>query len=140
MLYALYAEHVRFNRSGNQVTLWIGKKNRTGKEIREMAAFVIEQHDRQGSVKLTGDLTAVLVPDLQAGLKEMVNKGARELVFDLASTTMLDSTGMGLLIAAANSVVPNGGTVRVTNVCPDIFRLLQSMRLTTRLNVSGRAE
>jgi hypothetical protein len=32
-----------------------------------------------------------------------------------------------------------GGNVRVTNVCPDIFRLLQSMRLTARLNVSARA-
>jgi serine/threonine-protein kinase RsbW len=140
MLYALYAKRVRFNRSGNQITLWIGRKNQMGKDDCDMAAYVIEQNDRQGSVKLTGDLTAVLVPDLQAGLKEMVNKGARELIFDLGSTTMLDSSGMGLLIAAANSVAPNGGSVRVTNVCPDIFRLLQSMRLTTRLNVSGRAE
>lgn len=139
-LYALYAERVRFNRRGNQITLWVGRKNRMGKEGREMAAYVIEQNDRQGSVRLTGDLTAVQVPDLQAGLKEMVNKGARELVFDLGSTTMLDSSGMGLLIAAANSVARNGGSVRVTNVCPDIFHLLKSMRLTTRLNVSGKAE
>ena len=105
-----------------------------------MADYVFEQKDQQGSVRLTGNLTAVLVPGLQAGLKEMLNKGARELVFDLASTAMLDSSGMGLLIATANSLAPNGGKVRVTNVCPDIFRLLQSMRLTTRLNVSGRAE
>jgi anti-anti-sigma regulatory factor len=53
---------------------------------------------------------------------------------------MLDSSGMGLLIAAANSLAPGGGRIRVTNVSPDIFRLLQSMRLTTRLNVSARAE
>jgi anti-anti-sigma factor len=104
-----------------------------------MTAYVIEQKDQQGSVKLEGDLTAVLVPDLQTDLKEMLNKGARELVFDLASTAMLDSSGMGLLIATANSLAPNGGHIRVTNVCPDIFRLLQSMRLTARLNVSARA-
>jgi anti-sigma regulatory factor (Ser/Thr protein kinase) len=30
-LYALYAERVQFNRCGNQVTLWIRKKNRTRK-------------------------------------------------------------------------------------------------------------
>jgi serine/threonine-protein kinase RsbW len=140
MLYALYADRVRFNRSGNQITLWIGIRDRMGKDDCEMAAYVIEQNDRQGSVKLTGDLTAVLVPDLQAGLKQMLNNGARELIFDLASTTMLDSGGMGLLIAAANSAASNGGSVRVTNVCPDIFRLLKSMRLNTRLNVSERAE
>ena len=82
-------------------------------------------------------MTAAIIPDLQAGLREMLNEGARELVFDLASTRMLDSSGMGLLIAAANSVVPNGGKVHVTNVSPEIFRLLKSMRLTARLNVTA---
>lgn len=105
-----------------------------------MAAYVIEQKDQQGLVKLMGDLTALLVPDLQAGLKEMLNNGTRDLVFDLTCTTMLDSSGMGLLIAAANSLSPKGGKVQVTNVCPDIFRLLQSMRLTGRLNVSEKVE
>jgi anti-anti-sigma factor len=139
-LYELYAQRVEFNRLGNRVTLWISRKNAKRKEDCEMAAYVSEQNEQQGSVKLTGDLTAVLVPELQASLKEMMSKGARELVFDLTETAMLDSSGMGLLIAAANSLAPLGGTVRVTNVCPDIFRLLQSMRLTTRLNVRGRAQ
>jgi anti-anti-sigma factor len=105
-----------------------------------MAAYVIKQKGGNGSVKMKGDLTAVLVPELQARLKELLNKGAREMEFDLAASTMLDSSGIGLLIASANSLLPNGGMVRVTNVCPDIFRLFQSMRLTARLNVSGRPE
>jgi len=104
-----------------------------------MAAYVVEQNDQQGSVRLEGDLTAIVVPGLQADLKQMLSKGAHELVFDLSSTAMLDSSGMGLLIAAANSLAPKGGKIRVTNVSPDIFRLLQSMRLTARLNVSARA-
>ncbi len=138
-LYELYAERVSFNRSGNQIELWIRKTKRARKEDGTMAAYVVEQEGQQGSVRLQGDLTAIVVPDLQADLKEMLDQGARELVFDLSRTAMLDSSGMGLLIAAANSVVPQGGKVRVTNVGPDIFRLLQSMRLTARLNVSGRA-
>jgi anti-anti-sigma factor len=105
-----------------------------------MAPYVIEMNDQKGSVVLTGDLTAVLVPDMQASLKDMLSKGVREVWFDLASTKMLDSSGMGLLIAAANSLSRCGGSIRVTNVCPEIFRLLQSMRLTGRLNVSGKAE
>jgi serine/threonine-protein kinase RsbW len=138
-LYELYARRVQFNRSGNRITLWIGKKNQRGRGNCEMAGYVMEQNDLQGSVRLIGDLTAALVPDLQAGLREMLSKGARDLVFDLESTAMLDSSGMGLLIAAANSLAPNGGKVRVTNVCPGIFRLLQSMRLTARLNVTAKA-
>jgi serine/threonine-protein kinase RsbW len=34
-LCALYARRVRFNRRGNQITLWINKKNPTGKEDRD---------------------------------------------------------------------------------------------------------
>jgi anti-anti-sigma factor len=105
-----------------------------------MAPYAIELSDQRGTVTLTGDLTAILIPDLQASLKDMLNKGVRELAFDLANAKMLDSSGMGLLIAAANSLARVGGSIRVTNVCPDIFRLLQSMRLTGRLNVSGKAE
>ena len=105
-----------------------------------MAGYVMEQRDQQGSVKMTGDLTAVLVPELQSGLKEMLKSGTSELVFDLASTAMLDSSGIGLLIAAANSLSRSGGRVEVINVSPDILRLLQSMRLTGRLNVSGSAK
>jgi len=105
-----------------------------------MAASVIEQKDQQSSVKLRGDLTAAMVQDLQFDIKEALENGTRELAFDLASTTMLDSSGMGLLIAAANSLAQSGGKLRVTNVCPDIFRLLQSMRLTARLNVSRASE
>jgi serine/threonine-protein kinase RsbW len=137
---ALYAERIRFNRSGNRITLWIGKSKRSEEGGSKMAAYVVEQKDQLGSVKLEGDLTAATVPDLQTDLKQLLNRGARELVFDLASTAMLDSSGMGLLIAAANSLAPSGGKVRVTNVCPDIYRLLQSMRLTARLNVSVMPE
>jgi anti-anti-sigma factor len=103
-----------------------------------MDTFVIEQKEEQGSVRLGGDLTAILVPELRAGLKETLNKGARELVFDLNRTAMLDSSGIGLLIATANSLALSGGRIKVTNAGPDIFRLLQSMRLTGRLNVTAK--
>lgn len=139
-VYELYAQRVQFNRLGNRVTLWISRTNTKGKEDCKMPAYMTEQKDQQGSVRLNGDLTAALVPELQATLKEMMGKGARELVFDLTNTAMLDSSGMGLLIAATNSLAPVGGVLRVTNVCPDIVRLLKSMRLTARLNVSGKAE
>jgi serine/threonine-protein kinase RsbW len=139
-LYALYAERVQFNRPGNQVTFWIRKDELRVKGGCRMETFVIKQAKEQSSVKLTGDFTSAMIPKLQASLKEMLENGTRELAFDLASTQMLDSSGIGLLIAAANSLTARGGKLRVTNVCPDIFRLLQHMRLTSRLNVSGRVE
>ena len=51
---------------------------------------------------------------------------------------MLDSSGIGLLIAAHNSLARKEGRVRVVNASADVFRLLQSMRLVGRLNVQAR--
>lgn len=104
-----------------------------------MASYTFEQKDDQCSVKLLGDLTAGLVPYMQVELKKALDKGTTDLMFDLEKTVMLDSSGMGLLIAASNSMARIGGRMRVTNVSPDILRLLQSMRLSSRLNVSGSA-
>jgi anti-anti-sigma factor len=103
-----------------------------------MAGYKIECKEGQCSVVLRGDLTASLIPDLQAALKKNLEQGATEVVFDLGKTVMLDSSGIGLLIAACNSLGQKKGQIRVLNVSPDILRLLQSMRLVSRLNVSGR--
>ena len=104
-----------------------------------MSGYTIERKEGQCWVVLEGDLTAPLIPDLQAALKKNLEEGVHEAVFDLGKTAMLDSSGIGLLIAACNSLAKNQGKVRVLNVSPDILRLLQSMRLVTRLNASGRA-
>ena len=88
---------------------------------------------------MQGDLIASDVPDLQAALKQQLQRGVDEIVFDLAATVMLDSSGIGLLIATCNTMTRQQGRIRVINVSPDILQLLQSMRLTGRLNVTGKA-
>ncbi len=98
-------------------------------------------HQRQGDTVtciLGPTLTAADVPSLQGILKQERDQGVKELVFDLTATTTLDSTGIGLLIAAHNSLSAVGGQIRLDHVSPDIFKLLQSMRLVERLNVTGR--
>lgn len=104
-----------------------------------MVPYVVEQNQNQSLVRFSGDLTAGLVPDLQNELKSALGAGTTDLVFDLENSVMLDSSGMGLLIAAANSLGRIGGHMSVINVSPDILRLLQSMRLATRLNATGNA-
>jgi anti-sigma B factor antagonist len=103
-----------------------------------MANYNIQATGKNCSVTPTGDLTAHVVPELQAAIKQQLQQGVSEVVFDLAATAMLDSSGIGLLIATSNSLSRQQGRVRVINVAPDILQLLQSMRLVTRLNASGR--
>ena len=105
-----------------------------------MAQYQVTRNDRHGFVTPGHSLTAAMVPELQTALRDVLADGVDDLVFDLADTAMLDSSGMGLLIAAANSLARKRGRIRVINASPDIVQLLRSMRLADRLGVSGRAE
>jgi anti-anti-sigma factor len=105
-----------------------------------VAQYQVTRNDRRGFVTPGHTLTAAMVPELQTALREVLADGVEELVFDLAETAMLDSSGMGLLIAAANSLARKHGRIRVINASPDILQLLRSMRLADRLGVSGRAD
>ena len=103
-----------------------------------MTPYAIERHDQQVLVTVAGDLTAPLIPDLQGALKSALEPGTKEVQFDLQDAVMLDSSGIGLLIAAANSLARTGGKIRVSNVTTNIFKMLRSMRLSDRLNVTER--
>jgi len=102
-----------------------------------MATYTLEKDGSNCRVTMHGDLVASVIPDLQAALKQQLQPGVEEVSFDLAATVMLDSSGIGLLIATSNTMARQKGRVRILNVSQDILRLLQSMRLTSRLTVSS---
>jgi anti-anti-sigma factor len=104
-----------------------------------MAEFSVEPQGDGCRLLLLGDLTASLVPSLRDALKAQVGRGAKELVFDLEHTRILDSSGIGLLIATHNSLARVGAKMAVRNVSADLLHLLQTMRLVGRLNVAGKA-
>ena len=103
-----------------------------------MQPYTIERNGNLCEVRLAGDLTAASVPALQVDLRQNLPPEIREIRFDLNGVAMLDSSGIGLLIASSNSIAARQGRLSVVGASPDIYQLLQSMRLTTRLNVSAR--
>jgi anti-anti-sigma factor len=102
-----------------------------------MAGYTIDHNHQACKVQLAGDFTASILPELQGALKKEFEAGANEVEFDLGKTQMLDSSAIGLLIATCNSIGRRKGKIRVINVSPEIQRLFQSMRLVSRLDVSG---
>ena len=103
-----------------------------------MANYSIERNGPQCNVKVQGDFEVSLIAELQPKVRGELENETREVVFDFGQTTLLDSSGIGLLIATGNSLAKHNGKIRVINVSPDIMRLLTSMRLAPRLNATGR--
>ncbi len=102
-----------------------------------MSDFEIAKDGASTMVTLREKLTALVVQGMQPALKQAIADGSREVVFDLAATQTIDSTAIGLLVAASNSLAAVQGTVRVVNVGPEILKLFKVMKLTDRLHVQA---
>lgn len=87
-----------------------------------------------------GDLLASNVGELRNYLKSMIADGVRELVFDLGSTGMVDSSGVGLLVATHNSLSRLEGKMTVINVSLNLMDLFKSLRLDKHFIITGSNE
>ncbi len=83
------------------------------------------------------DLVSTALPALRSEIREMVNSGVQHLTVDLAKVRMVDSSGLGLLIAAHNSLKKTGGSLAVVQASEDILRLFKTMRIHQHFSVAG---
>lgn len=93
---------------------------------------------REGSqviVKPSTDIVASMANDFKTELHGLVDEGPEELVIDLSGVEMVDSVGIGVIIATHNSLEQKGGRLKVTNITKDIFGLFSAMRLDRHFDV-----
>ncbi len=90
----------------------------------------------EGAIVRPGrDLVASNVESMRAELSGLLAEGTTNLTVDLDGVKMVDSLGMGLLVATHNSLAAKGGKLRLDNVEPRIFDILSVMRLTRHFEV-----
>jgi anti-anti-sigma factor len=101
-----------------------------------MSAATVARNESTLTVVPPAHFTLPIVAGLQDALLREVTAGAAHLVFDMKDVTVLDSSGIGLIVAAYNSMIKAGGTISLNHVPAAIFNLLSTMRLATRLNAT----
>jgi len=87
-----------------------------------------------------GNFVAAAIPELRMKMRGVVAEGVEELVVDLAGVEMVDSSGIGLLISAYNSLRKVGGRLAVIHASSELLELFQTMRMHQHFSVSGGAE
>ena len=125
-----YFEEVRHNDRGNCVLMKgpRGKGQRMSEIKREGAAAVF----RPGR-----EVTASAADALRRELKELIDDGVTGLTVDLEGVEMIDSIGMGLFIAAHNSLLKKGGRLKVKGASGDLDHLLRTMRLDKHFEIQA---
>jgi anti-sigma B factor antagonist len=88
-------------------------------------------------VSAAGDLDLHSAPHLERELLRLIDGGARTLVVDLAETTFLDSTALGVLLRALQRLRPAGGGLAVVADNPGLAKIFEITRLDRVLAVSA---
>ncbi len=86
-------------------------------------------------VKPGQDIVASIVDGLKEDVKKVMEEGATQVSMDLDGVNMMDSMGLGVLIAIHNSLQKQGNTLQLLNVASDILKLLKNMRLDQHFNI-----
>jgi anti-anti-sigma factor len=100
--------------------------------------IVVTREDNKAVIRPAGDsIVAASIPELRSKMRGIVDEGVREMVVDLTDVQMVDSSGIGLLISAYNSLRKVGGRLAVIHASADILELFRSMRMHQHFSVSG---
>ena len=82
------------------------------------------------------DIVASTANELRGELKTLIDEGRTHVIVDLEGVEMVDSVGLGVFIAAHNSLSQTGRVLTLANVSSDIMILLRTMRLDKHFTIA----
>ena len=88
------------------------------------------------TIKPRKDIAGSMVEDLRIKLLKVINQDINELAIDMKGINVIDSSGLGVLIAARNSLDQNGGLLSLTNVPENIGDFLKVIGIDRYLNTN----
>jgi len=83
-----------------------------------------------------GDVTVSNVKMFRDKILKLINGGTNEITIDFSKVGFIDSSGIGLLVAAFNQLNKIGGFLYLVNVSKEIMKILTIMNLDKRFNAS----
>lgn len=78
-----------------------------------------------------GCVTSEESAHFREGIQELLHGGTKKFAVNLAQVTYLDSSGVGALVAAYQSIQAAGGKCKFVGAPPQVLRTLQRVNLQT---------
>lgn len=84
----------------------------------------VEEHGRFRVVVLAGEVDLAVAAEVRVCLRELMVDGATDVLVDLSAVTFMDSTGLGILVAARKQARVFRGTFGLVAPSPPVARVL----------------
>ena len=98
---------------------------------------ILREQD-QATIEPQSDMVASTAGEFKGELKALLDQGIKDLTIDIGAVEMIDSVGLGVLIATCNSLHRAGGSLTIRNASKDIHSLFKTMRLDKHFTVLAR--
>lgn len=82
------------------------------------------------------DLIASFVEIIKPRIKDVCNN-SNSVILDFENVEMVDSLGIGFLVAINNTLLKHSGTLEVVNISADVLDLFKSMHLNHHFSLKG---
>ena len=82
------------------------------------------------------DIVGNATHDLKKDFSEIIGRGQLKIEVDLERVSMIDSLGIGVLVATRNSIRRANGEFSIINLSPDLTQLFANMRIIEFLNIN----
>ncbi len=89
----------------------------------------------KATIKPGIDVVASMAENFKNELLSAINDSKEDFVIDLQGVEMVDSVGIGVIIAAHNTLNQSDRNLKVINVIKDVYGLFTTMRLNRRFTV-----
>jgi anti-sigma B factor antagonist len=97
------------------------------------------KHEQRGEIailRVHGSVTSGVVDDeFRRAISGVVTGEAARLILDLGGVTLIDSSGIGELLRAHNTITRRGGALKLLHTPPMVQDVLQITRLLTVFEV-----
>ncbi|MFN2541279.1 MAG: STAS domain-containing protein [Chthoniobacterales bacterium] len=80
-------------------------------------------------IALEGEIDLHVSPEVAASLAKVIDQQPSRLIVSLRKVNYIDSSGLAVLIAAANNVETYGGQLMLTGVQQDVRTILENAHL-----------
>ncbi len=96
--------------------------------------FKINQENDKFVVIPESNIVASIVNEFRSEMKQIVEQ-EKPIIVDLSNVEMIDSMGLGALIATHNSMQKYNKNLELINISKDLLSLMKTMRLDQHFDI-----
>lgn len=95
----------------------------------------MEKSSIQATVKPENDLIGTASQDLRRKLQELLDQNKNHILVDMSNISLIDSSGIGVIIGIQNILKGKGGSIYLKNVSADIMKMFSMVHIDKHITI-----